>query len=170
MIAFRTSAADIYGDGTPLFSCNVNGEERYGTSINDVPGQCTPLPSLRKEWILVSISNDGRRAFYVNLSSLKRNGNIIDLSMLLLKPNSNAGEYTDASSAQLFDLKMRKYFDCVKRTQWSDKVELYRNFRTRPILVKTFLGSGRDPKIIDDENSADGRALKFSCSKSALPN
>jgi hypothetical protein len=165
---------DLYGNDNILFSCDVNDEKRYGTHIDDVPGKCTILPPLSDNWILVSISTDGKRAFYFDTQSIKWRGDIAELSMLLLKPEVNqiaspAGANLNDELAPaliaLFDLKQHKFFDCTNSTQRTDKIELFRNFRTNPQLVKSFIDNNRAPQVISHMESPDGRILQFVCSK-----
>jgi hypothetical protein len=162
---------DLYGNEISLFSCDVNNEKRYGTHVDDVPGKCTALPSLSDNWILVSIATDGMRAFYFDIQSIKWRADIAELSMLLLKPDVNQIVLPDSAYPNIesfiasFDLRQHKFFDCKNSTQRADKIELFRNFRTNPQLVKSVIDTNRAPQVISQMGSPDGRILQFLCSK-----
>jgi hypothetical protein len=136
---------------------------RYGTHIDDIPGQCRALPAPADNWLLLSIANDGKFAFYLDVDSVKRDGDNAEATLALIKPDSGSTELAGQTDISSFDQKVYKTYDCLNHTRNSHKVELYKSLRAAPQLVRTVSNDARPAQVINNPGSADGRALAYVC-------
>jgi hypothetical protein len=153
---------DLDGKKTDLFSCDVSGRKLYGTHIDDIPGKCVALPKMTA--LLISIAEDGTRAGYLDLTSIKKIGATVELDLLLVKPDSSTAGNFNGSNVADFDMRTHKIYFCDSKTQTSNHIDLFKNFRTAPHFIKAFDKPNQVPQAITNPNSIDGRVLKYVCS------
>jgi hypothetical protein len=156
---------DINGASVTLYSCNSKNKQIYGRSINDIPGKCSPLPAVTKNWSLILVDDNKMVAQYVDLSTLKHDGEVASISVLMLLPSIN-DIYPDSGKLPDHpDMIVHIYFDCVNMTSRIDEIYSFINYRIIQQPAGSFIDRNRPAIPIADDRSSAKAILDFVCSK-----
>lgn len=146
-----------------LFVCDTENGKQYAASMDQFPGKCTKAPEMPSDWHPLLIGKDNTSVIYLDIKHVKWNDRVAEVALVIIPFDSSKAVFKDASSIPQFDVLSRKYFYCDKAQQQSFVVELYRNFRKNPELIKRFENANRPLAPVGSSNTADGAAFALVC-------
>lgn len=158
-------AADVSSDGESfdMFRCAMDDGLKFGTTRSHDPQRCSKLAALDAAWRLVAIHGSGRLAFYVDMSSPRRDGAVVSFRQMITVPDSSAASYSGPESVREFDQYTDREADCEAGTIRSTRITLVRNVRTRPELVREFTSAQRPFKLPPSADSTDQKLIDIIC-------
>lgn len=146
-----------------MFRCAMDDGLKFGTTRSHDPQRCSKLATLDAPWQLVAIQNSGRFAFYVDVSSPRRNGAVVSFRQMITVPDSSEASFSGPESVKEFDQYTDREVDCEAGTIRSTRITLVRNVRTRPELVKEFTSPQRPFKLPPSADSTDQKLVDIVC-------
>ncbi len=126
---------------TNLFVCDTDNGKQYATSIDQFPGKCSKAPDMPSDWHPLMIVKDNNAVIYIDIKHVKWKDRVAEVAFVIVPVDSSKAVFKDASSIPQFDVITRRYLYCDKAQQQSFAVEMYRNFRKNPELIKKWKGS-----------------------------
>ena len=161
-LADSASPAAVPGAAPALFACVEHGTQRYGASPSEVAGGCRPLAAPAGDWFWLGVREDKSVSDYVDLRHAVRQGELVGVWVLLLKPDSSGAVIGGPDTFEQLDLKSHRYYDCAANQVSSDAVQLIRGFRTSAEVVKAASGHMRPAKPIVHD-SVDEQVAALVC-------
>lgn len=171
LLAFISISSTARANPTPpqtvrtvnLFVCDTETGKQYATSMEQFPGKCITAPDMPSEWHPLQIGKDNNAVIYLDIKHVKWNDRVAEVAFVIVPVDSSKAVFKDASSVSQFDVLTRRYLYCDKAQQQSFAVEMYRNFRKNPELIKRFENSNRPLAPVGSANTADGIAFALIC-------
>lgn len=148
-----------------LFVCDTGSGKQYATSIEQSQAKCSKAPDMSSDWHPLLVTKDNNAVIYLDIKHVKWKDNVAEVAFVIMPVDSSKAIFKDASSISQFDVLTRKYLYCDKAQQQSFVVEMYRNFRKNPELIKRFENTNRPLAPVGSVNTADGAAFALICNR-----
>ncbi|TXI96333.1 MAG: hypothetical protein E6Q34_01485 [Burkholderiaceae bacterium] len=149
---------------TNLFICDTENGKQYATSTEQHAGRCYKAPDMPSHWHPLFVPKDNKTVIYLDIDHVKWKERVAEIAFVILQVDSSKAVLKDASSVSEFDVLTRTYLHCDSSQQQAYGVELYRNFRTNPELIKRFESTNRPLTPIGSNQTAASMAFALVCS------